>query len=369
LLQSDLPFENGSYSFNASLTDAGEYLFEVTSADGCTSEFTYTLIVNPLPAIAATVNGNAVADGGEVTVCDGDVVDVQFGVVNVTGTFDVYYDGGLVETLVDIADGYSFAASLTNGGEYSFVLVSSDGCESGFAFTLNVNTLPSFTLEVNGDEVADGGNVEVCEGGIVAISLEDLNVTGTFDIYYIDDVLAEDVPIEDGYVFNAASADAGTYTIIVRGSSEEDDLVCAKETSFTLTVNPSPAFTVEINDDVVNDGDALVVCESALVNVVVSDLNVTATFDMYQNDDLVQLGLPFTNNSYPFIASLADAGTYRFVVTSSDNCTSEFNYQLTVNPLPVVADLNTSVCSDEGFSLTPVEDFIPDGTTYSWSAP
>src|SRR5690606_9826323 len=101
----------------------------------------------------------------------------------------------------------------------------------------------------------------------------------------------------------------------------------------------------------------------------VSDLNVTATFDMYHNDDLVQSGLPFTNNSYPFIASLADAGTYRFVVTSSDNCTSEFNYQLTVNPLPVVADLNTSVCSDEGFSLTPVEDFIPDGTTYSWSAP
>jgi len=71
----------------------------------------------------------------------------------------------------------------------------------------------------------------------------------------------------------------------------------------------------------------------------------------------------------------AQTATYTVTPTSgtSGNCVgSSFTVQVTVNPLPFVNNLSTSICSGENLVITPTNgggNVIPVGTTYTWSAP
>src|SRR5690606_13167813 len=180
LLQSGLPFTNGSYPFEASLSDAGEYTFVVTSDDGCVTEFSYTLNVNPLPTFTLEINGGVIADGGEVTVCEGDLVNVEILDADVSGTYSMSLNGDLLQSDLPFENGsYSFNASLTDAGEYLFEVTSADGCTSEFTYTLIVNPLPAIAATVNGNAVADGGEVTVCDGDVVDVQFGVVNVTGT----------------------------------------------------------------------------------------------------------------------------------------------------------------------------------------------
>ncbi len=58
----------------------------------------------------------------------------------------------------------------------------------------------------------------------------------------------------------------------------------------------------------------------------------------------------------------------------ADGCAgTPFDYTITVNPVPIIADKDETICSGEAFTITPVDDspteIVPSGTTYSWGAP
>lgn len=66
--------------------------------------------------------------------------------------------------------------------------------------------------------------------------------------------------------------------------------------------------------------------------------------------------------------------TATYTVTPvSGSCTgAPFEVVVTVNPIPAVTIMSTSICGSSGFSLTPVNGInglVPVGTTYSWPAP
>lgn len=64
------------------------------------------------------------------------------------------------------------------------------------------------------------------------------------------------------------------------------------------------------------------------------------------------------------------AGTVTITYTNSEGC--QAIQVFTVNPRPVVSNINLQLCSGTPFSVTPSSDspnLIPLGTTYSWSAP
>ena len=50
-----------------------------------------------------------------------------------------------------------------------------------------------------------------------------------------------------------------------------------------------------------------------------------------------------------------------------------FVYTITVNPVPLIADKDETICSTETFTITPVDDspteIVPSGTTYDWGIP
>ena len=50
-----------------------------------------------------------------------------------------------------------------------------------------------------------------------------------------------------------------------------------------------------------------------------------------------------------------------------------FDYTITVNPVPIIADKDETICDGETFNIVPTDnsptEIVPAGTTYTWSAP
>ena len=50
-----------------------------------------------------------------------------------------------------------------------------------------------------------------------------------------------------------------------------------------------------------------------------------------------------------------------------------FDYTITVNPVPIIADKDETICDGETFNIVPTDnsptDIVPAGPTYTWSAP
>jgi len=58
----------------------------------------------------------------------------------------------------------------------------------------------------------------------------------------------------------------------------------------------------------------------------------------------------------------------------ADGCAgTPFEYTITVNPVPIIADKDETICTGEAFTITPVDDspteIVPSGTTYTWGIP
>jgi hypothetical protein len=70
--------------------------------------------------------------------------------------------------------------------------------------------------------------------------------------------------------------------------------------------------------------------------------------------------------------SSAQTGTYTVTPTASSCPGSDFTVTVTVNAIPVITDMTSTVCSGNGFTATPADGtngIVPAGTTYSWNAP
>jgi hypothetical protein len=64
--------------------------------------------------------------------------------------------------------------------------------------------------------------------------------------------------------------------------------------------------------------------------------------------------------------------TYTVTPTSAGCSGSTFDVVVSVNPMPIIADVATAVCTGVAFSVAPVNtlpDVVPAGTTYDWGIP
>ena len=73
-------------------------------------------------------------------------------------------------------------------------------------------------------------------------------------------------------------------------------------------------------------------------------------------------------------SSNSDQDLVYTIIPIANGCAgTPFEYTLTVQPIPVVADKDETICNGETFTIQPTDNFpteiIPIGTTYSWPAP
>ena len=350
----------------------------VTSADGCTSEATVTLIVPPLPvANAVTLE---LCDDGDGTV-DFNLTDAEDAaaasnvasgagtVVASTGTV-TYHSASPATAANQIAAPTAHAAM--NGSTVTALVTSADGCTSEATVTLTVPallTVNAVTLELcdDGDGTVDF-NLTDAEDAAAASNVasgagtdvDNGSTTATVTYHTASPAsAANQIAAPTAY----AAMNGATVTALVTSTDG-----CTSEATVTLTVPALPtvnAVTLELCDD--GDGTVdfnLTDAEDATAasNVAsgagtdVDNGSATATVSYHTGSPATAANLI----AAPTAFAAMDGATVTALVTSTDGCTSEAIVTLTVPALPTVNAVTLLLCDDgDGtvfFNLTDAED-------------
>src|SRR5258706_476927 len=290
------------------------YTVQATSADGCTSTSSISIIVSPNP-IVFTPSNPAVCQGGSMTV-------------NVTGAF--YYTWSPATGIISSnPDSSSVVLGPSQTTIYTVVGHSQEGCTGSgtFTFTVNPNPIPVV-----------GSNSPICAGA-------QLNLTASGGtIYSWTGPNSFSSANQNPSVSNATVGATGNYSVIVTNANN-----CSATGSVSVTVNANPVPVVGSNSPI---------CAGFPLNLTASG----GTGYSWTGPNSFSSG-----NQNPSIsnASFAATGNYSVVVTDANNCVSTGSVSITVNanPVPVVGS-NSPICSGSQLNLT-----ASGGTGYSWTGP
>ena len=362
----------GFYMFGGQmLTTAGTYTHTFQSVDGCDSTVTFTLIVNP------TYNTTDAA-----TICEGDVF--QFGTQSLTQAgnhTEVFQtvdgcDSTVTLTLtvhpvfnttdavsICAGDTYQFGnQSLSQGGIFTEVFQSYDGCDSTVTLTLTVNPVYSTTDAAT-----------ICAGDVYQFGTQTLSQVGTFTevfqsaegcdstvtltlnvnpTYHTTD--AAEICLGDHYIFGTQMlTTSGMYTEVFQSMEGCDSTV-----TLSLTVNP-----------VYTTSDAATICEGDVYQFGTQNLTQTGVFtEVFQSVDGCDSTVTLTLTVNPVFAisiteSICDgdvyvlgtqvisqSGVYAEVFQSVDGCDSTVTLNLTVNPTYSTTDA-LSICAGNSYQF------------------
>ena len=128
-----------------------------------------------------------------------------------------------------------------------------------------------------------------------------------------------------------------------------------------MEVYPMPAYVFNFNASPITNNSVQQVC---IGSEVIVNLTGTpgGTFEMKQDNVLVGGGN--VGDSYTFTAAPVDAGMYELTITSQYGCVQVFNYELIVNPLPIVTLGAIGPFCVDASSVT-LSGGLPTGGVYS----
>jgi len=154
---------------------------------------------------------------------------------------------------------------------------------------------------------------------------------------------------------------------------QQDSLSCSviSETS-TVTVNPNPTIISTFKDTTVCINEPI-----PALNIHISGGVGTPNYQWYASkENNYNLGIAIseaTKNTFLPPTSSADTIYYYCQVSGfTGGCTSLTSeiVNITIKPKAIISAQNISICTGETFSYIKTDsDYIPDGTTFIWSAP
>lgn len=147
----------------------------------------------------------------------------------------------------------------------------------------------------------------------------------------------------------------------------------ANEATFTLTLKEIPVIT--------NSNLTQTICSGTSSSAIPLTSSVTTgtTFSWVVNKT-TNITTPINNGTSTPIPGITinnnstTSGTVTYTVTPTANACagSSKNFVITVNPIPVISNLTSTICSGNEFDATPSNgngNIVPSGTTYSWADP
>lgn len=203
------------------------------------------------------------------------------------------------------------------------------------------------------------------------------------------------VPTGTTYTWTAPTVTAGTVTGGVAGSGSSitgtltNTTNVAQPVSYTVTpvtngcagapfqvqilLNPSASITT-INQQVCSEGSFSVTPVNGTNGIVPANTNYTWTAPAVTGGVTGGVAGSGTSISGSLTNPTNAPQTATYTVTPiTGTCVgSNFTVVVTVNPKPAVNPMTGAFCSNEAFSITPVNGtngIVPAGTSYSWSAP
>jgi PKD repeat protein len=287
------PIANGNAAnFTASVP--GQYTVAVTDAAGCigTSQGVLVeLLPLALPSFSTTVNAMSAAFVNTST--NATTYSWDFGDSN----------SGASNTSSEANPTHNFSAP----GTYLVTLTATNAC--GTQTTSQEVVIACTPPQVS---IASNGPVQFCEGGSAMLQAASDNLTAYQ--WYLNDL-----PIPSGTSPTFAATAAGQYKVLVT-----DFLGCENYSDVVLVeVYPLPTATIE-------SAAGAAVCEGTSL-VLTGSLGID--YQWVVPDGTTVSG---ENVAIP-TASISNNGTYQLTVTDGNGCTSTAEFDLTVNPLPLVS--------------------------------
>ncbi len=367
----------GTYTWNNSVVDGvafttvnatlaaitTTYTLTVTDANGCTATDQVDVTVNVSPTLTA-VNNQTVCTGAQTTA-------VAFA-DNLTGTTYAWTNNTASIGLAASGTGNIAAFTATNTGIAPVTATisftgSNSGCTSApTTFTISVNPTPTV------DAITDQA---VCAGASNAAVVPTGAVTGTNYAWTNTNTAIGLAASGTGTISSFTAVNAGatavTSTVTVTpsyGGPNMGTVFGATNENGSLVLN-APAGTFFTGVQFASWGTptgtlgnyAIGTCHAANSSTVVSNLAVGQTTVTIPADNAT-----FGDPCGGVGKALAVVLTYG---TNGTACAgTPETYTITVNPTPVVANINTTICSGTAFTAAPSgSDVVPVGTQYTWT--
>ena len=348
--------------------------------------YNYTIIVNPKPAITEVFTP---------ITCSG----IAFSVTPTASTLNSIPSGTTYSWLAPTVtgamtggvagSGTSIVGTLnnpTNGVQTATytVIPSANGC-AGTAFTV--------TVSVNPKPIIPAQTATICSSDAFTITptnsgstIVPANTTYTWTVATNTNVsgqsasLSPATSISQSLTNNSNSVQTVVYTVTPTSGAAGN---CVGSTfTITVTVNPKPTIPNQFISTC--SGTAFTVPLTNSPPSLILPLGTTFTWTV--NNPIGISGAINQTSASSAISQILTNATNTpisiiYNVTASSgiiptNCTNNFTVTVTVNPTPNISNVNTTICSAMGFSVTPtngsginVTDIVPFATTYSWPTP
>ncbi|MBK7668018.1 MAG: gliding motility-associated C-terminal domain-containing protein [Sphingobacteriaceae bacterium] len=296
-----------------SVVNGGNYILNVTDANGCTNTTNVVVVVNALPTIAVT----------NPTTCVNTTI-------NLTANGGVTYAWSGPGGFTSAAQNPNITgAQLTMSGVYVVTVTDANGCIN--TANANVSVLPLPTPNIT-------SNSPVCAGGT-------LNLFGTGGAVYAWSGPGYVGASQNPVINNVTAVANGVYTLLVSSGT------CTASTTFTVVINPTPVFSFA-GSNVLCNGQSN---GTSTVNVTVG----TGPF----NYNWSTIPSQTTQD-----ASNLAAGTYSCIVTDANGCSSVASTQIT-QPTQFSVAINTatfSACANSPINVTAIGAGGTGPYSYNW---
>ena len=326
----------------------GTYKVEVTDSNSCKIEKSYTITEPTALAISETISSH---NGFNIT-CNG-ANDGSIDLLVSGGTSVYTYNWTTLDGSGLVADDEDQTG--LGQGTYKVVVTDQNSCSIEKSFTLTEPTALGLTETIS---LKNGFNI-TCKGANDGSI--DVNVTGGTSVYTYTWTTA------DGSGLDATAEDQtglgpGTYKVVAT-----DQNSCSIEKTFTLT---EPANGISVTETISSHNGFNITCNGAndgAIDVTVTGGTTVFTYEWTTADGS---GLDATAQDQTGLGP----GTYKFVVTDSNDCKVEKNYIITE---PAALAINETISSHTGFNITcngandgSIDLSVTGGTsvyTYNWT--
>ncbi|MCC7506319.1 MAG: HYR domain-containing protein [Saprospiraceae bacterium] len=387
-------------SITVSPTSSTTYTVTVTDSNGCTNSATAEIRVNPLPMAAVTVDLNEICIGGAIEITfyegvypDGTEFILSANIEDANGpnpNNPISYSEVIDTDHIDWTEGFDFSGDLS----VSDITVTNPatGCSSvvdGFEVDVLDAPVLSFTAQADGDDPQSGGSngpttvtLEFCEGDFFSFTaynvndprvgvLEELDGTGNVTAggppaVVVPRPQTDITPASVDGFFNGGpygpyGLESGTYGQFVQtftpyldidgvpGYSAGDCLGETVTLVYNVHANPTPSIDVTETSGGADDDSAI--CLGASVTLTASGGNTYLWSTMATTASIT--------------VSPTTTTTYTVTVTNADGCLASVTQIITVNGLPTVGIMPSSItiCSGSETELTATAG----GSSYLWS--
>ena len=291
-------------------SNSGIYILTVVDGNNCTGTVSTNVTVNNLPNVSAN----------NIVVCLNTPINL---ISNGASTYTWAGPSGFTSNLQNpvIASG-----QFSNSGTYTVVGASAQSCTNVTTASVTVLALPIALITAS----------DVCVGGnLVLIGNGGTSYLWTGPNGFTSNISMPTIP-------NAPLAASGVYTLVISAGN------CNAMTTQQVNVNPLPTPTLSSNAPV---------CLHSPLQIFGSGGN---TYQWVGPNGFSGSGTNLSMGN----AGLTHVGIYTATATDVNGCVNTATLNVTVNGLPVIGIIGSTLCATKTASLS-----ASGGVTYSWSGP